>query len=84
TSNSNRNNVQRWHVRPIFKERRHLDHYTTFIKEYQLNNPTMFINFMRISPSNFEDLVSLVAPLLYRHAYRSAVSDWIKKTQSAI
>ncbi|XP_016656676.1 putative nuclease HARBI1 [Acyrthosiphon pisum] len=30
----------------------------------------MFFNFMRMSSSNFEDLVSLVGPLIYRHPYR--------------
>lgn len=30
----------------------------------------MFFNFMRMSSSNFEDLVGLVAPLIYRHPYR--------------
>ncbi|XP_022159914.1 uncharacterized protein LOC111026196 [Myzus persicae] len=68
--NSSRKKDQRWHVRPIFKERRRLDHYTTLVKEYQLNNSAMFFNFMRMSSSNFEDLVSLVGPLIYRHPYR--------------
>lgn len=67
---NNRKENRRWHVRPIFKERRCLDHYATLVKEYQLNNSAMFFNFMRMSSSNFEDLVSLVAPLIYRHPYR--------------
>lgn len=67
---NNRKENRRWHVRTIFKERRCLDHYSTLVKEYQLNISAMFFNFMRMSSSNFEDLVSLVAPLIYRHPFR--------------
>ncbi|XP_016656399.1 protein ANTAGONIST OF LIKE HETEROCHROMATIN PROTEIN 1-like [Acyrthosiphon pisum] len=61
-----RNSKKRWYVRPIFQERRNLGHHTLLVEEYKLNNSAKFYNFMRMSSSNFEDLLSMVGLLVYR------------------
>lgn len=58
--------TNRWHVRPIFKERKTHGHYHCLLAEFQLSNSAMYYNFLRMSSICFEHLVQLIGPSIQR------------------
>ena len=61
-----RKNSRKWHVKPIFKERKILGDYYCLIKDYQINNSALFYNYMRMTSTAFEELIIHVGPFLQR------------------
>ncbi|CAI6370576.1 unnamed protein product [Macrosiphum euphorbiae] len=61
-----KNRQRKWHVKPIFKERKIHGDYYCLIKDYQINNSALFYNYMRMTSTAFEELIIHVGPFLQR------------------
>ncbi|KAL4131822.1 hypothetical protein QTP88_009072 [Uroleucon formosanum] len=60
--------TNRWHVHPIFKERKTHGHYHCLLAKFQLSNSAMY-NFLRMSSISFEHLVQLIGPSIQTMYY---------------
>lgn len=61
-----RKKSKRWYVRLIFREKPIYGQYSILQKEHQLCNSLLYFNYMRMDPSCFEELLTLVGPKLLR------------------
>lgn len=48
-------------------------HHSCFIKELQLYNSALYVNFMRMTSITFEQLIILVSPKLQRNELRKDI-----------
>jgi len=53
-------------VRPILQDRPFYGDYSNLVFEQQLSNSALYHNFIRMSPTTFEELVCLVGPHVSR------------------
>ena len=62
-------------VREIFQNRFQLGEYQTLLKEMRENDHESFYKYFRMTPARFDQLLSLVGPMLSKKSlYREAIS----------
>ncbi len=65
---------KRFWVRPILQRRKEQGEYANLIKEMQLGDHESFFKYFRISPTLFEALLNLVAPLIIKSNQKESQS----------
>lgn len=56
--------VRRWGVHPINQLRQEHGHFEKLFQEMRMHDQEKFFNFTRMTPKIFDDLLSLVGPLI--------------------
>ena len=59
---------KRFWIRRIYKDRGQKGEYASLIRDLMLHDHAYFFNYFRMSPSCFEDLLSMVAPKIKKNA----------------
>lgn len=61
-----RRRIRRFGVNPINRNRQSLGFYENLVAEMRLNDNETFINFHRMTPAAFDELLSIVGPSIER------------------
>ncbi|KAG1713960.1 Protein ANTAGONIST OF LIKE HETEROCHROMATIN PROTEIN 1 [Nymphon striatum] len=73
---SENGNERRWWVRPIFERREEQGAYHNLVREMRLNDNEYYFKFHRMSPTQFDEILSLVGPIIQKQDthFRSSIS----------
>ncbi|KAL1489087.1 hypothetical protein ABEB36_014032 [Hypothenemus hampei] len=65
---------RRWGIRPVVRSRKQFgEYYTSFLK-YKIIDHEWFFFYRRMTPSQFEECLSYVGPLLQKNSHREPLS----------
>ncbi|KAK3910077.1 Protein ALP1-like [Frankliniella fusca] len=69
-----RRRIRRWHVRPIFRDRKLYGAWFTLIPIMRQSDPEEFYRFLRMTPACFDWLLNKVQPYIQKKSNRVSVS----------
>ena len=76
---------RRFRVRKIYKGRKEKDEFHCLVKQARLIDVDIFFEIFRMSPSEYEEMLSYVAPLIQKNSKRESITPrWTFKCYTSL